>query len=470
MARGERVKLTAGRVRDFTVRPDQQQSFLWDTEAPWLAVRATAGAKVYIFQSLVDSKSLRIKIGDVDAWDINKARTEARNLQTLIDKGIDPREAKAEQAEAKRQAKAAKEAEARRQAEEETRQAITVSAAWDTYLAARTPRWSERHLRDHLVLARLGGDDLGKGKTTTPGPIAALLPLRLADLTAATLEDWQVQEAESRPTSAALSYRLIRAFLRWAGEQPDYQTLVDPAALLTKRVREAVPSVKTKDDCLQKEQLKPWFAAVKQNSNPVIPAYLQILLLVGARREELADLQWADVDFTWKSLTLHDKVEGQRVIPLTPYVASLLRDLKIRNETPPPLTRRLRKVPEDQRPAWAPSPWVFSSRTAKTGRLQEPRIFHDKALAAAGLPDLTLHGLRRSFGTLAEWTECPVGVVAQIQGHKPSALAEKHYRRRPLDLLRKWHTAIEKFILDEAGIEQPQNDDKAPRLSVVASQ
>jgi hypothetical protein len=29
------------------------------------------------------------------------------------------------------------------------------------------------------------------------------------------------------------------------------------------------------------------------------------------------------------------------------------------------------------------------------------------------------------------------------QGHKPSALAEKHYHRRPLDLLRKWHDEIE---------------------------
>ena len=169
-----------------------------------------------------------------------------------------------------------------------------------------------------------------------------------------------------------------------------------------------------------------------------------------------------------ESLTLHDKVEGQRVIPLTPYVASLLRDLKIRNETPPPLTRRLRKVPEDQRPAWAPSPWVFSSRTAKTGRLQEPRIFHDKALAAAGLPDLTLHGLRRSFGTLAEWTECPVGVVAQIQGHKPSALAEKHYRRRPLDLLRQWHTKLEAWILTEAVLPLPASERPAPGLRVVA--
>ncbi len=455
----DRVKLTPARIRDFTCPPDKTQAFLWDTESPRLAVRATRGAKSYIFEAKLNRQTIRITLGDTESWILNSvwsgkgesrqeiqrgAREEASRLATLVDQGLDPRQLEAERREAARLDQEAKEAEARRQAEEETRQAITVSAAWDTYLAARTPRWSERHLRDHLVLARLGGEDLGKDKKTTPGPIAALLPLRLADLTAATLEDWQVQEAESRPTSAALSYRLIRAFLRWCGEQPEYQLLVDPTALLTKRVREAVPSVKTKDDCLQKEQLKPWFAAVRQNSNPVIPAYLQILLLTGARREELADLQWTDVDFTWKSLTIHDKVDGERTIPLTPYVAALLAALPRRNQ------------------------WVFSSPTAASGRLQEPRIAHNRALAAAGLPDLTLHGLRRSFGTLAEWTECPVGVVAQIQGHKPSALAEKHYRRRPLDLLRKWHTAIERFILDEAGIQQPEAVTQAPRLRAVA--
>lgn len=47
----------------------------------------------------------------------------------------------------------------------------------------------------------------------------------------------------------------------------------------------------------------------------------------------------------------------------------------------------------------------------------------------------------------------PSGISAQIMGHKPSALAEKHYRRRPLDLLRKWHDLIENWILEQAGIE-----------------
>lgn len=131
-----------------------------------------------------------------------------------------------------------------------------------------------------------------------------------------------------------------------------------------------------------------------------------------------------------------------RCIPLTPFIASLLAAL--------PRPRR--------------NEWVYRSPTAASGRLQEPRIQHNKALTAASLPNVTIHGLRRSFGTLAEWVECPAGVSAQVMGHKPSATAEKHYRVRPLDLLRMWHTKIEAWILDEAGIEQPATEQTGPRL------
>jgi len=157
---------------------------------------------------------------------------------------------------------------------------------------------------------------------------------------------------------------------------------------------------------------------------------LQGLLLTGARRNELAALRWADVDFQWKSLTIRDKVEGERTIPLTPYLEYLISALPRRNE------------------------FVFSSPTAKSGRLEEPRIQHVKALAAAGLPALSLHGLRRSFGTLSEWVEVPAGIVAQIMGHKPSAIAEKHYIQRELDLLNLWHIKIEAWILEQAEISQ----------------
>ena len=109
---------------------------------------------------------------------------------------------------------------------------------------------------------------------------------------------------------------------------------------------------------------------------------------------------------------------------------------------------------------------MFSSANAKSGRIQEPRIAHNKALTAAGLPALSIHGLRRSFGTLVEWVECPAGIAAQIMGHKPSATAEKHYRRRPLDLLRMWHVKIEGWILEQAGIEQPKIEAGKLKLAV----
>ena len=48
--------------------------------------------------------------------------------------------------------------------------------------------------------------------------------------------------------------------------------------------------------------------------------------------------------------------------------------------------------------------------------------------------------------------EVPAGVVAQIMGHKPSAIAEKHYKRRPLELLALHRARIEARGLEHAGV------------------
>ncbi|CAJ0816646.1 hypothetical protein LMG19087_02829 [Ralstonia wenshanensis] len=151
-----------------------------------------------------------------------------------------------------------------------------------------------------------------------------------------------------------------------------------------------------------------------------------------------------------RSMTRSGEGTGGRTIPLTPYLATLLWNLKQLNETPPSRRQAARLAENGEQ--WESSAWVFASKTSEDGKIAEPRIAHNKALAYAELPHITLHGLRRSFGTLSEWVEVPVGVVAQIQGHKPSAIAEKHYRRRPLDLLRMWHDKIEAWMLEQAGI------------------
>jgi len=443
-----KVKFTAGRVAGFKCDEDAAQSFLWCDTVPGLAVRATAnGAKSYIFQAKVGGKTMRSTIGTVQVWGIDAAQAEARRLQILIDQGEDPRQVKAD-----KQAAAEAKLETARNAE-----ALALDV-WQTYVEARTPRWSARSLIDHQKLVAVGGKPKtrgrkkGEGDTTIPGILRPLLLLPLAKIDADRVRAWLKDEA-NRPTQANNAFVRLRAFLNWCADRPEYRAFTHADACAARLARDELPKKTAKDDCLQREQLSLWFEHVRKLGNPVHSGYLQALLLTGARREELAGMTWHDVDFQWKSLTIKDKVEGKRTIPLTPYVASVLAEIKRRNDTPPPKHRILngKKIERDLE-NWKPSQWVFSSATAESGRLQDPSIAHRKALAAAGLPHLSLHGLRRSFGTLAEWVECPAGISAQIMGHKPSAIAEKHYRRRPLDLLRKWHVKIEAWILEQAGV------------------
>lgn len=465
-----RIKLTAGRIRDFAA--DKTQSFLWDSDTPGLAVRATApgkrnaeGGKAYIFQGrLVTGQDVRITIGDVKAWDIEQARKKAKTLQVLIDDGKDPRQVAADEIAAE-QSKREEESAATQAAESAAiRRQISVGEVWGKYIEARKAKWSERHLFDHCKLMKPERDK--DGKTLTAGVLASLAPLPLAALTPKRVAEWLEEETPRRATQAALAFRLLRAFINWCNEQDEYQGIAAPDACARKVSRAHLPKAAAKKDCLQREQLRLWFESVQRIHNLTISTYLQGLLITGARRNELTGLRWKDVDFQWNSLNIRDKVEGERRIPLTPYFASLLLELKNKNEISPPI-RRL-KAMEEKGKEWKPSPWVFSSPTSKTGRLEEPSIAHRKAIAAAGLPPVSLHGLRRSFGTLAEWVEVPTGIVAQIMGHKPSATAEKHYRERPLDLLRLWHSKIEAWILEQAGIEQQAENEK-PGLRVITA-
>lgn len=426
-----KTKFTAGRVDGFRCESCKSASFLWDSATPGLGLRAaSSGGKSYIFQAKLNGQVIRTTIGAPSTWSIDAAQVEARRLKVIVDNGQDPRQVKADKLDAERASRDAKQAAAAALQAQQTREAVTLGEVWKVYLESRKAKWGERHYLDHVELASIGGVDKKRGSgKTSPGPLAPLMSLPLTALTGKRLGEWLAVEKVNRSTRAALAYRLLSVFVNWCDSQTDFSGLVPSGACRSQQVKDEIPSKNTREgDCLQREQLGAWFDAVRKIGNPVQSAYLQMLLLTGARRRELAALCWDDIDFQWKSLTIRDKVEGERIIPLTPYVAQLLTGLPRRSE------------------------WVFSSPSAANGQLTEPTPGHKRALVAGGLPDLTLHGLRRSFGTLCEWVEVPSGISAQIMGHKPSAIAEKHYRRRPLDLLRKWHEEIEAWILSEAKI------------------
>ena len=440
-------KLTQILIDQLVCPADKRQAFLRDIKSPSLRVRVMpSGSKSYVFEDKLKRKTIRMTLGDINSRPLNTslvgpledrvellgAREFATLLKNQVNEGRDPRVLQAEQIAAD-EAILSKKAAA----------AVTFGEAWGDYLEVRRAEWSANTYRDHISLSQQGGVLRRRrpGIKTKPGPLASLMGLRLVEVTSSVILTLVKKEVTVRPARVRLALRYLKAFMRWSAEEELYKGNVAAEAAGTKKIRDAAGKPNFKKDHLEKGQLSVWFEHVQRLQNPVISGYLQCLLLTGARREELASLKWLDINFQWKSIELKDKVDANRLIPLTPYVEYLIYHLPRRNE------------------------WVFSSVTSKSGRLVEPSISHRQLCHVANL-ELTLHGLRRSFKSLTEWLEVPVGVVAQLMGHRPSATAEKHYTVRPLDLLRVHHERIESWMLKEAAVKPPSG--KENLLSLVS--
>lgn len=423
---------TIGKIHKMVCPPDKQQVIYWDSNnSGYFGIRVTqTQVKSFIIQTRLNKQTIRKTIGNVNQLTIKDALEIAQTKLLEIKKGNDPRIAD-EQAIAKIQIDKAK-----------GKNGLVV---WDEYIKWGKVRgkrgnqpWGSRHAQEHENMVRIGGKVLSRGVRTGQSKIQAngvlydLLNQPLKEITRDKVEQW-LESYLDRPATARLGLALLNAFFTWLSNHKEYKNAIHLDACSKLLIN--IPASKPRKDSLQKQQLKVWFDHINRGKNKVTKAYLQILVLSGARRNELATLKWENIDLVWHEGVIKDKWNGTRAFSITPYMAKLLQDLPRENE------------------------YVFFSPTSKSGYLEEPRYALETANRNAGIPHLTIHGLRRTFKNMSEWVETPVGIASQIMGHEPSGTAEKHYTDRPIDLLRLWHTKIEKFILDEAGIVQPTLDE-----------
>jgi integrase len=420
----EKVNLTAGRIADLKCPAGKSQEFLRDSKCPWLAVRVTAaGSKSFVFEGKLHGRTIRTVIGDVAAWTIEAARQEANEKKTQVDRGIDPRAHL-------REVRAAKAAETAL----DERRATIVEVAWATYLEKGKPlrkaAWKPRYVEDLKKAADPGGKPRKRGKgLTKAGPLHPLMAKRLVDIDEDAMRDWYQVESARGQVQAARCLAMFSGFLSWCSKQRDYRDLVHSDAAKPRLLSDLLPPSVSRTDALEASQLPAWFAAAMADSSRVGSTYLIGLLLTGARREELAGLKRADVDYQWNRMTIADKYGQTRKIPLAPHFRRMLLEL----------------------PVVEGNPYVFVSETSARGHISEPRSVLDRVQKRAGIDHMTVHGLRRSFSLLGEEARVPTGALAQIMGHQPSALAEK-YRPRRMDALRGYMAEVEEFILRRAGV------------------
>jgi integrase len=378
----ERVNLTPDRIRKLASEDGKSQSFLWDETVRNLAVRVTAsGVKSFVFEAKLDRQNIRITLGDALTMPLTSkgggkgmqagAREVATRYKAMVDEGHDPRQVIKANIREHRKARSL-----------EQLKTMPALEAWKHYLEDNTDRWGARHLADHIEMAKKGGERFTRGsrinKTgiTREGILRKVLELPLAEINREVVEELIKENKAKRPTRTRLAVSLLNTFLVWCGDRKEYRGFV--VADACDRLKKKLPSPAAKKDNIEREQLKPWFESVQKIPNPVISYYLQALLITGARREELAALKWEDCDLRWDKLTIKDKIEGTRDIPLTPYVKEMILSLRNRSYNVITLSGKSANPPKS-------SKYVFSSTRSASGYLVEPRIAHHDALKEAGL-------------------------------------------------------------------------------------
>lgn len=406
-----KTKLTTAKIDK--LEPSEKQYLVWDEKYTGLGVLVSPkGAKSFVYQGRVGGKQKRVTLGKYPLMSYQDAIDKASEVSKQMTAGIDPSRQKAEQI--------AKNAEFEKT---KAKNSLTFGQAFLDYFNTKKGDWSKNYIKDHIDSAKPYMSD----KPCKDGCLAYIWDTPLSELTPDLIERWIRHENQTRKTRMAMAYRIYRAFVNWANERETYKGIIPTKSATAKIVSGAVAKTGRHKHSLQRSQLPLWFKTIEQ-IHPAHATVLTCMLLNGSRPTEMLSLKWEDVDFEWKTITIIDKVDQwERVIPLTPYTEYLIR-----------------QMPRQGAYIFAIDGSDDYTELGKTYR---------NAILRAGLPSLPPKAMRKSFSNLSEWVGVPYGVVKQIMGHRPSATDERHYKDRPIDLLRHWHIIIEQFILSEAGID-----------------
>ena len=153
---------------------------------------------------------------------------------------------------------------------------------------------------------------------------------------------------------------------------------------------------------LSEEQLARLVHCVKHSDNTMLYYIVVFLLYTGARKREVLDARWEDVDWAQKSWRIPKTKSGKiRHVPLSTGALQLLEYLRALNQ----------EEPEDLRSAH-----VFCN--PRTG-LPFVSFFYswDTARKEAGLPDLRVHDLRHSFASFLVNAGRSLYEVQELLGH-----------------------------------------------------
>jgi integrase len=369
-----RVLLTSSFVRGAACADGRLKVDFFDTQQRgfMLEVRASGGRTFYQRYTDARGRERQFKIGPADAISLAQARRKARAIRAEAALGADP--------QARRKELRAIPTLAELVRERYLPHVKAYKRSWQT---------DETVLRIH-VLPALGAR-----------PLDEITGDAVADLIKRMREKGYATGTTNRVL--VLLRFIFNLARKWkvpgVGENPTFGLSTAPDV--------------HRDRFLSPEEAQRLIAAIEADENKVAARAIMLLLLSGARRNEITHAKWDYVDWDRRILLVPLSKSGRpRVIALNERALALLRAVP--------------RVPDN--------PYIFPSPA--TGRPSPSLHFPwTRIRQRAGLEDVRLHDLRHSFASFLVNQGVSLYVVQGLLGHLQSRTTQRYAHLAPGTLL-----------------------------------
>lgn len=330
----------------------QPGDVLRDPTIRGLQVRATpSGKKVFmLYYRTKAGKERRPKLGEYGSITLSQARDAARTMLAAIAVGKDP------------------------MADREKEQAEpTIADLWTRYEAAVVSRRKARTQESYKTAYRLHIEPkLGRKR------LSEIRPFTVDDLRDGMADKPYQANRVLAVLSAMFNYAIKR--MEWAGNNPV-------------RGSERFAEVKRKRYMTAEEVARvAELLIAEEKENLFTSAFIQLLIMTGARKGEIAAAKWDQI--RGNMIFLPDSKTGEKEIYLSPQALDVLAKLPRTNGT-------------------------------LTG-ISHPKKLWDKIRTEAGCPDLRIHDLRHSFASAGLAAGLSLAQIGGLLGHKSTQTTHRY--------------------------------------------
>lgn len=179
-----------------------------------------------------------------------------------------------------------------------------------------------------------------------------------------------------------------------------------------------------RDRYLLPHERKAFFESLNQEENFVAKTYFYMALFTGARKTNVLEMRWKDIDFDNAIWRIPETKNGDpQNIPLINYAIQILKQIPKTSE------------------------WVFPNEKSKSGHFEDPKRAWNRILRRAGIEDLRIHDIRRTMGAWLVNSGATSDVAGKVLGHK-SQEATKIYARLSNETSREWMNIAMKNLIE----------------------